>query len=135
MANDKYVENRKIIYECAYCGNQYVNVDSCPGCGASTATAKVLGDNLDIMLATDLEQQRTEIAKKGAFSAYMIFTVVHMCSCAALVGFVFSPLMLLIHLVYHIAKKKKPHPVVIIDGIFCVLMTIILAIALSDILA
>ena len=46
-----------------------MNVDSCPGCGASTATAKVLGDNLDIMLATDLEQQRTEIAKKGAFSA------------------------------------------------------------------
>ena len=28
MANDKYVENRKIIYECAYCGNQYVNLDS-----------------------------------------------------------------------------------------------------------
>ena len=135
MTNDKYIQNRKIVYQCSYCGTQYINADTCPACHATTAASTVLADNLDTMLTTDLEQQRSEVVKKGARSAYLTFTIIHMCSCAALVGFLVSPLMLLIHLVYHIAKRKKPHPVVIIDGGFCLLLTIILIIVLPDILS
>ena len=135
MANNKYIENRKIIYQCSYCGTQYVNADTCPSCHATTAASFVLADNLDSMLTTDLEQERTEVVKKGALSAYLIFTIAHMCSCATLIGFLLSPLMLLIHLVYHIAKRKKPHPVVIIDGSFCLLILFILIFVFPDILS
>lgn len=135
MANDKYIKNRKIVYQCSYCGTQYVNVDNCPSCHASTATANILADNLDVMLVNDIEKEHAEAVRKGALSTYLLCTVIHMCSCAALIGFVVSPLMLLIHLIYHIAKRKKPHPLVIIDGMFCLLMTIIFICVLPDILS
>lgn len=133
MANEKYIQNRKIVYECSYCGTKYVNVDNCPHCNATTAASKILSDNLDTMLTTDLEEERTQVVKKGTSSAYFLFTVIHMFSCAALVGFLVSPLMLLTHLVYHIAKRKKPEPIVIIDGALCLLLTILLIIVLPDI--
>ena len=132
---NKYIQNRKIVYQCSYCGTQYVNVDNCPNCHATTAASDVIADNLDTLLATDLEQERTEVVKKGALSTYVIFTIIHMCSCATLIGVLVSPLMLLIHLVYHIAKRKNPHPIVIIDGGFCVVILIILIAVFPDILS
>ena len=134
MVNEKYIQNRKIVYECLYCGTQYVNEDVCPRCYATSAVAKVLEDNLDTMLATDLEEQSTKVVKKGAFSVYLLFTLAHIFSCGTLVGFLVSPLILLIELVYHIVKRKKPNPFVIVDGVVCLLFTIILIIVLPEFL-
>ena len=92
MSNDKYIQNRKIVYQCSYCGTQYVNRDNCPGCGATSAASTVLADNLDTMLTTDLEQQRTEVGK----NSYLIVTGVHMLFCCTLIGLTTCPLMILV---------------------------------------
>ena len=134
MSNDKYIKNRKIVYQCSYCGTQYVNVDNCPNCNASTADSKVLADNLDTMLTKDLEEQRTEVVKKSKFTAYMVATVIHMCSCGALMGFLLCPIMLIVHLVYFIVKRKMPHPVVIIDASLSLIMTIVIICVLPTML-
>ena len=129
-----YIKNRKIVYQCSYCGTQYVNVENCPGCNASTAESKVIADNLDAMIVTEIDQEQAQLAEKRTRSVYLYLTVAHLLSIAALIGFITSPLVLLTHLIYHLAKRKKPHPVVIIDGLFCLLMTVILVFVLPDIL-
>ena len=130
MSNDKYIQNRKIVYQCSYCGTQYVNRDNYPGYGATSAASTVLADNLDTMLTTDLEQQRTEVGK----NSYLIVTGVHMLFCCTLIGLTTCPLMILVHLVYHIAKRKKPHPLVIVDSLICLTFTVLLILVILDII-
>ena len=135
LVNDNYAQKRKIVYQCTYCETKYVNRDNCPGCNASTAYSNILADNLDAVLTDEVKEESAKLVEKGVVNTYLIFTIIHLCSIAALVGFVVSPLMLLIHTIYHIAKRKKPHPVVIIDMGFCLLMTIIFIVALPSILS
>ena len=132
--DNHYIRNRKIVYQCSYCGTQYVNAEKCPGCNASTAESEVVADNLDAMIVTEIEQEQAQLAEKRTNSVYLYLTVAHLLSIAALVGFITSPLALIVHLVYHLAKRKKPHPVVIVDFLFSLLMTVIIVLVLPDML-
>lgn len=134
IVNSNNLQKRKIIYKCSYCETVYENADICPGCNASTADALVVSDNLDAVLEKDIANERTELIDKGTYSTYTVITILHLLSCGAFVGFLVSPLMLLVHLVYHLVKRKKPHPLVIFDGVFCLLMTILIVCVVLDIL-
>lgn len=133
--DNNYVQKRKIVYKCSYCGTTYVNRDNCPSCDASTAESVAIADNLDNIIADDIVNERTQIIKKGSASVYLTITTIHLLSCTALIGFALSPIMLLVHLICHISKRKKPHPLVIIDGGFCLLLTVLIIIVLPDILS
>ena len=130
MSNDKYIQNRRIVYQCSYCGTQYVNRDNCPGCGATSAASTVLADNLDTMLTTDLEQQRTEVTN----NTYLVLTGVHMLFCCTFIGLITCPFVLLVHFVYHIAKRQKPHPLVIVDALVCLAIIVLLALVVLEII-
>ena len=127
-------QKRKIVYRCSYCDTLYENADICPGCNAPTAESVAVADNLDTILERDITNERTDFINKGTYSAYTIISIIHLLSCGAfLFGFIVSPLMLLVHIVYHLVKRKKPQPVVIIDIGACLLMTILFIYAFRDI--
>lgn len=124
--NDKYIKNRQIIYQCTYCGTKYVNVNNCPNCTATSAASVIVADNLNNMLVSDLDRERKEMAETSKKSIYMIITIAHIFASFALVGILLAPQMLIVHLFYHIIKRKKPEAYVIIDSVICVLLTILI---------